>query len=371
MAMNYIGSISILDRGDAPAQAVIDRNARSLAQRMSDETKDELQKVMSRVHNIYSNMDTVDEVYMGPSMEYLNDLAELEEILKDEIKKRQYQQQVTVFIVGYSDVCHQKLRLLQQVNEFFMENTKLIDEEDWFPTTPDMDLEEISNSVEDSLAHAHALTNRLGELNREMVDYVAALAEKKASSKGNGTELKGKKKIEKALNQAKEEVSGLSEKLLALQKDLEEKEEKVQNLFKQLDLKTMEASKFKTAAELGKQATEDMEVLQKEIAARDAKILAQRQQLSRMEVELAQTNHLKERTETKFSQSDGERQQKINMLQKELDDERKAHEETKTELTRLLDDQVQAMHASHREEVEDLRKVHEDETKLLQVRHSV
>ncbi|GFS04023.1 centrosome-associated protein CEP250-like isoform X1 [Elysia marginata] len=246
MAMNYIGSISILDRGDAPAQAVIDRNARSLAQRMSDETKDELEKVMTRVHNIYNNMDTVEEVYMGgPSMEYLNDLAELEEILKDEIKKRQYQQQVTVFIVGYSDVCHQKLRLLQQVNEFFMENTKLIDQEDWFPTTPDMDLEEISNNVEDSLAHAHALTNRLGELNREMVDYVAALAEKKASSKG-------KKKIEKALNQAKEEVSGLSEKLLSLQKDLEDKEEKVQNLFKQLDTKTMEANKYKTAAELGK-----------------------------------------------------------------------------------------------------------------------
>ena len=27
--------------------------------------------------------------------------------------------------------------------QFFMENTKLIDEEDWFPTTPDMDLEEV------------------------------------------------------------------------------------------------------------------------------------------------------------------------------------------------------------------------------------
>ncbi|GFN98092.1 centrosome-associated protein cep250-like isoform x1 [Plakobranchus ocellatus] len=314
MAMNYIGSISILDRGDAPAQAVIDRNARSLAQRMSDETKDELNKVMTRVHNIYSAMDTVDEVYMGPSMEYLNDLAELEEILKDEIKKRQYQQQVTVFIVGYSDVCHQKLRLLQQVNEFFMENNKLIDEEDWFPTTPDMDLEEISNSVEDSLAHAHALTNRLGELNREMVDYVAALAEKKASSKG-------KKKIEKALQQAKDE-----------------------------------------------QATEDLEILQKEINARDAKILAQRQQLSRLEVELAQSNHLKERTETKFSQSDGERQQRINMLQKELDDEKKEHEETKANLTKLLDNQINAMHESHQQELDELKKEHVTETTALEMK---
>uniref|UniRef100_A0A2C9LQK1 GH18 domain-containing protein n=1 Tax=Biomphalaria glabrata TaxID=6526 RepID=A0A2C9LQK1_BIOGL len=116
--MNYIGSISILDRGDAPAQAVIDRNARSLAQRIADETKDELNKVMTRVHAIYSAMDTVDDFYFGHSMEFVNDLAELETILKDEIKKRQYQQQVTVFIVGYSDICHQKFRLLQQVNEF-------------------------------------------------------------------------------------------------------------------------------------------------------------------------------------------------------------------------------------------------------------
>lgn len=52
MAMNYIGSVSILDRGDAPAQAVIDRNARSLAQRICDETKDELNKVMTRVHSV-------------------------------------------------------------------------------------------------------------------------------------------------------------------------------------------------------------------------------------------------------------------------------------------------------------------------------
>ena len=50
--MNYVGNISILDRGDAPAQAVIDRNARSLAQRVADETRDELSKVMNRVDNV-------------------------------------------------------------------------------------------------------------------------------------------------------------------------------------------------------------------------------------------------------------------------------------------------------------------------------
>ena len=50
--MNYVGNISILDRGDAPAQAIIDRNARSLAQRVADETKQELAKVLHRVDNV-------------------------------------------------------------------------------------------------------------------------------------------------------------------------------------------------------------------------------------------------------------------------------------------------------------------------------
>ena len=50
--MNYVGSITILDRGDAPAQAIIDRNAQSLAQRTADETKDELSKVLKRVDNV-------------------------------------------------------------------------------------------------------------------------------------------------------------------------------------------------------------------------------------------------------------------------------------------------------------------------------
>ena len=42
---------------------------------------------------------------------------ELEEIIHDAVKKKKYQKQVTIFIVGYENVCGQKLRLLQQVNE--------------------------------------------------------------------------------------------------------------------------------------------------------------------------------------------------------------------------------------------------------------
>ena len=52
MSLNFVGSITVMDRGDAPAQAVLDRNARSLAKRVSDETKNELGKVLKRVDQV-------------------------------------------------------------------------------------------------------------------------------------------------------------------------------------------------------------------------------------------------------------------------------------------------------------------------------
>ena len=48
-------------------------------------------------------------------------------------------------------------------------------------------------------------------------------------------------------------------------------------------------------------AVQDTEALQEEIAVRDAKLLQQRQQVTRMEMELAQFNHDKDRSQTKLS----------------------------------------------------------------------
>lgn len=91
MSMNYIGSISILDRGDGPAQAIIDKNKRSVAQRLADETKDELEKVMHRVEDIYVSYEqSTQDMFLthGANVEYIEDIKELEEILTDELKKK-------------------------------------------------------------------------------------------------------------------------------------------------------------------------------------------------------------------------------------------------------------------------------------------
>ena len=86
------------------------------------------------------------------------------------------------------DIKHQliiilSLFLCSLCTQFFTENSKEIDKEDWFPTTPDLDLEEVGDKIDDSLQTARDLSKRLGELNKEMVEYMANYAEKKASNK--------------------------------------------------------------------------------------------------------------------------------------------------------------------------------------------
>ncbi|XP_025084142.1 myosin-10-like isoform X4 [Pomacea canaliculata] len=357
--MNYVGSISILDRGDAPAQAVIDRNARSMAQRIADETKDELEKVMTRVENIYSSFEMTENMHATSNVEYLQNIGELEEIMKDQVKKKKYQHQVTIFIVGFSEVSGQKLRLLQQVNEFFTENSKKIDDEDWFPTTPDMDLDDVSEKIEDGLHVAQELSRRLGDLHKDMVEYMATYAEKKASNKlTQMMEGKGKKKLEKSLLQAKEEVQTLAEKLLGVQTELQEKDEKLQSTFKQLESKNLEVQKFRTAAELAKKAVQDTEALQEQIAARDAKINEQRQHITRLEIDLAQSNHMTERSQTRLTSMGEESQQKIVLVQKELEEQKRMTEDIKRDLTKLYEDQIAALTEAHHKELEEIKKQH-------------
>ncbi|CAC5411825.1 unnamed protein product [Mytilus coruscus] len=277
MSMNYVGSISLMDkgdydRGDSPAQAILDKNARSVAQRIADETREELEKVLERVEHIYdsyeNSMELIFQTQNSANMEYVNDINELEEIMKDQIKKRKYQQGLTIFIVGYENVCGQRLKLLQHVNEFFMENSKSYEEEDWFPKTPDLDLDDVAEQVDESLNKAEDLANRLGEINQEMVNWLSNYAINKASSKALAfVDAKrslsfmneGKKKLEKALEKAKEDLASLSEKLHNLQLDLEDKESKYQDLLKMLENKNLETQKYKTAAEIAKKKIQELQ----------------------------------------------------------------------------------------------------------------
>ncbi len=66
-----------------------------------------------------------------------------------------------------------------------MDNTAKFEQENLGSNSPEMelDLDDVAESVEDSLKTAGDLAKRLGELNKEMTDYMYTYAQAKASNK--------------------------------------------------------------------------------------------------------------------------------------------------------------------------------------------
>ncbi|XP_048750682.2 myosin heavy chain, striated muscle-like isoform X3 [Ostrea edulis] len=375
MSMNYVGSVSILDRGDEPAQAIIDKNKRSLAQRIADETKDELDKVMHRVEDIYISYEqSTQDMFLthGANVEYIEDIKELEEILTDELKKKKYEQKVTVFIVGFENMSNQRLRLIQQVNEFFMDATRPPEEEPLYAPSPDINIEEIGQSIEDTLDSADRLTDRLGELNAQMVEWLTNFAINKASSKKSKIAEEGKKKMEKALDKAKDDLSGLSEKLLKLQSEMEVKEEKVQQLLKQLEIKTNDTQKFRTAAEAAKKSIQDLEDANtrhaEAIKKKDEQIRELNSKLSMLQLEVGQSDYLtkksSERNQEKSHELQPEEmQKKLADLQELVDNNKASFLEAQRDWQKLHDQQVVALSTVHKEEMAEMKAAFEEEIK--------
>ena len=64
-----------------------------------------------------------------------------------------------------------------------MDNANKFEEEETALRIPDLDLEEAQEVVEETLATAESLAKRLGEINKEMADYMYEWARQQANTK--------------------------------------------------------------------------------------------------------------------------------------------------------------------------------------------
>nr|XP_054749846.1 restin homolog [Lytechinus pictus] len=285
---SMVGTMSVLDRGDAPAQLVIERNLKAQAQRQADQTKEELDRITSRVNKTVAAFELNEEMMDENKAAYfVPDLLELEKIISDTIQKRRYQQQVMIFVVGFEEVTDQRLKLLNQINDFFGTYINSVDEEEFKPKKPEVDLEEVSVAVKDALDTASSATQKLSDINTEILSYVEKMTGGKAASKS-------KKKLEKALQQAKDDIMSLTDKLQGAQADIEDKEDQMTRLYKQIDLKSMEVMKYKNAAEQAKKKLDQISELQLEISERDEEIERLNKALDDSQLSLKQLENSKE-----------------------------------------------------------------------------
>ncbi|XP_066270158.1 myosin heavy chain, non-muscle-like isoform X2 [Branchiostoma lanceolatum] len=347
------------DMGDTPAQLVLDKMARAKAQRREEEMKEELNKIKIRVENTIGSFEMQQKWLADQgftNMEFFDDLTQLEAIISDSVQKKKYQHQVTVFIVGYEQASMERLQLLVQLNEFFVVNSAT-KEEDTFSMSPEIDLDDVAESVRSALDTAEKAVLRLGELNHDLVAFVGT----HISAKDSKT--KSKKKLEKALNQAKDDVLQLTEKLMNAQAEIKEKEEKITSMFKQMELKTIELQRHKSAADLAKKNAKKASETEAELSVKDGELRQLRSKVDELQVMLKQAEDAKENAQTKNRDFNKENEDLVNQLQSKLNFESYKMEDAVEELKAQYKDQITDLKSKHKDEVNQLKDSHMEELK--------
>eukprot|EP00057_Strongylocentrotus_purpuratus_P008161 XP_011662635.1 PREDICTED: interaptin [Strongylocentrotus purpuratus] len=378
---SMVGTMSVLDRGDAPAQLVIERNLKAQAQRQADQTKEELDRITSRVNQTVAafelNEEMMDEnkaAYFVPDLLELEKIIsdtilkrryqqqvmifvlELEKIISDTILKRRYQQQVMIFVVGFEEVTDQRLRLLTQINDFFGTYINSVDEEEYKPKEPEVDLEEVSVAVQEALETASSATQKLSDINTEIISYVEKMTGGKAASKS-------KKKLEKALQQAKDDIMSLTEKLQGAQAEIEDKEDHMTRLYKQIDMKSMEVLKYKNAADQAKKKLDQITELQSEISERDDEIERLNKALDDSQLSLKQLENSKENSFARLKAANDEGENKnltIEKLQRKIQALNVQQGDSWNESQKQFEVTLQQVREENRQEVENVREALQD-----------
>ncbi|CAM9896933.1 unnamed protein product [Lampetra planeri] len=259
---------------DTQVKNVLHRVTHGQKNRQLGETKEELERIKCRVDATVeayeeSSRQVFDSYKSRTSMTFLEDLDQLEGLLSNVLDRKRYEQQVTVFIVGFQETCDQQEQVLTQLQEV---NPPLAFHNcHFFTHQVTFVINVILHQVQEALLSAENATQRMLELSKEMMSYLSILDSK-------GTK-KGRKRIEKSLNQAKDDVNQLTEKLLAAYKGMEQNDENLKALLKQNEIKTLESQHFRTHAAATKRMLEtfqqDWEVqrtlLQRQVATAAAR----------------------------------------------------------------------------------------------------
>lgn len=347
-----------MKRGDAPAQAVLHANSQAMSLRKAAETQEELGKINDRVEKTldsYILADSIEQPITGKdiavikdkyvkdktaTLELVDDLTQLIIILSDPIAKKKYQQQVTIFIVGYENLCGNRVKLLTQLNDFFLQNSK---EEDAYDIEyPEFDIEEVGKTVRAVLDKAEKAHERLNDVSKEVVKVLETVNPKEAKSR--------KKKLEKAIIQSRDDIIQLTEKLTSIQKDLENSEEKLAKLYKTLEGKQLEIEKLKGHVEMGKRKAKELDDLRSEMEQKSAALVKTRQDVDKLKLQLAHAEDKHENVSNKQKES-REKQQR---MQSDLEDRIKEQKDKVVEIR-------QAMEKQHDQELRDLRNSYQTE----------
>ncbi|XP_078415406.1 uncharacterized protein LOC144691231 [Cetorhinus maximus] len=281
--------VESLHRTDEPAWTVLQKTTHVQRCRKVEELKEELERIKRRVSFVMDDYERerkpVQAIFGRTNVQFVDDPNELKEALLDSIERQIYQNQMTIFIVGYQEACDERHLVLSHLNEFFSKHIGFfMSEEERLTELDELECEEISERVDEALSSAQHATWHLAELNQKIINYTNTAVLNKDNKKR-------KRKIEKAPNRTKEEIQKMTAKLVSTQSDLEEIELKMKELMKLNEVKNLECMHFKSQVEITKK---NMEMIQQELKSQKVLLDHQSKELEHLRKQL-QEAHEKEK----------------------------------------------------------------------------
>ena len=348
-------SSSFLD----PTDRAILQASESKVRRKKEETRVELEKIQERIHYTLSEYQpepsaALEDNAKEVDLHAIESPEELYRLLADVRLRTKYQQQVAMLLLGHETALEDRERLLQSIHEFFQETqagntTQLLEE----LAAEEIDFAQATAQLESALRTAQSAGERLLEIQRDM-GQLFAIVQAFPDTK------KGRKKLEKALLKAQEEVELTQNQLQAVQGELEGSKEKTNRLQKQVDVKTMECERLR------KTATQ-VEQLQRTNAGLQAEMARAKEDLQRVKVELE-----RERQERLTLQAKKEEVKQV-VLEVEKDNGRVKELEAALEAEKTvvgqLETKMEAKEDEFREEKEALVAEHEAEIQEMRGRY--
>ena len=329
----------------------------------------ELQLALDKIHQ---RVDYTLHEYEGPKLktpsqieatnkeaniEVIEDPAYLYELLGDSTQRTKYQQKLTVFVLGYEEKCDSRERLLSSLQDFFLENQaggteRLLDELEG----NEYDLDDATSGLESAMDTAQNAAQRLLAIKQEMSKLIAIVAAYPDTKKG-------RKKLEKALLKAQEEVENLSSNLEQVQSELEESRDQLEVVQKQVELKSQECTKLKAEADKVKFLQVGKDKVSNELKTAQAEIESLKQELEDMKALVPTKSEMIVKTTTVAVD-----RKKTEELEEQLAQEKErcaALLAEKEELESQHNEELEAMREDYEAEMDEIRASYEEQLKSL------
>ena len=354
-----VGSYSQNDLSLDPAQQVLLEAEEAKKRRKKEETKIELEKIHGRINDTLNEFEChaleVDTSKSDVNFQLMEDPLELYEMLSDPRMRVKYQQHLTVFIVGYEEMCESREKLLESLQDFFLETQagstqQMLNE----VAADEINFTDVTQGLESALKTAQDAAQRLLEIKHEMGQLFSIVATYPDTKKG-------RKKMEKALLKSQEEVQGLSNTLQVVRGELEQSKEKCDQLQKQVESKSAECTRLRKAADQMKKLQVTNDSLQMELTSLQAA-------LRKAQIELEKMQSAPPKTEQIVKEVVKVDEGKVRELEAALSQERETHQKVlaeKVEMEEKFRVEIESLRAEHESEVKEMRGRYEDQLKSL------